>query len=237
MSFLGAVPPMVVADPSAPPNPWFSWRYVQQNSDTILTLLRYHAELTAEAMLVAIVIAIPLGVLAYWVRPLASPILGLSNTLYVVPSLALIAFLAPFTGYTSRLTILIPVALYALMLIIYNTLTGLQRVPPDVVDAATGMGYGRVGRLLKVELPLAVPAIMTGVRLATVSTVALVTVGVVAGQGGLGQLIIGGLNNNFYRAEVMTGTVLCVALGLVLDVFLIGVTRLMTPWSRRAAAR
>jgi osmoprotectant transport system permease protein len=230
MSFLGA-------DPSAPPNPWFSWSYVKQNSDTILSLLRYHAELTAEAVVVAVIVAIPLAVLAYWLRPLAGPIIGITNTLYIIPSLALIAFLAPFTGFTSKLTILIPLALYALMLIIYNTLTGLQRVPVDVVDAAKGMGYGRGGRLVKVELPLALPAIMTGVRLATVSTVALVTVGVVAGQGGLGQLIIGGLNNNFYRAEVMTGTVLCVALGLVLDLFLLVLTRLMTPWTRRAAAR
>ncbi len=236
MSFLGALP-TILADPPAPPNPWFSGKYLQQNSDAILAALKYHAELTGETILVAVLISIPLAVLAYWVRGLAGPIIGMANTLYIIPSLALIAFLAPFTGIGNKLTILIPLTLYALMLIIYNALIGLQRVPADVVDAATGMGYGRVGRLLKVELPLALPSIMTGIRLATVSTVALVTVGVVAGQGGLGQIISSGLTTSFYKPPVVTGTVLCVALGLVLDLILLGIGKLMTPWTRRAVAR
>ncbi len=102
-----------------------------------------------------------------------------------------------------------------------------------MLDAAAGMGYGRFGRLWRVELPLALPGIMTGIRLATVSTVALVTVGVVIGQGGLGQLIIGGLRNNFYQAEILTGMVLCVALGLALDLMLAGIGWLITPWTWR----
>jgi osmoprotectant transport system permease protein len=219
------------------PNPWFSWSYITQNSDNILDLLRYHAELTAESVLVAIVVAVPLAILGYWVRPLATPITAVSNTLYTIPSLALFAFLAPFTGVTGTTTILIGLVLYALILIINNTMTGLQRVPAEVLDAATGMGYGRLGRLFRVELPLAVPGIMTGIRLATVSTVALVTVGVITGQGGLGQLIAGGIRNNFYRPEITTGTLMCVVLGLALDVILVGVTWLLTPWSRRAGAR
>jgi osmoprotectant transport system permease protein len=237
MSFLGAAPVMALADPSAPPNPWFSWSYVKQNSDTILSLLGYHAQLTVESVGVAVVVAVPLAIIAYWYRRLAGPIIAFSNTLYTIPSLALFAFLAPFTGVTGPTTIIIGLVLYALLLIVNNTITGLQRVPPEVLDAATGMGYGRFGRLWRVELPLALPAIMTGIRLATVSTVALVTVGVIIGQGGLGQLIIGGLRNNFYRAEVTTGTVLCVALGLALDLILLAITRLITPWSRRAATR
>jgi len=235
MSFLGANPVRVLADPVGAPNPWFSWSYVRENSDTILHLLRYHAILTAEAVLVAAVVAIPLGILGYWLRPLAAPIMGISNVLYTIPSLALFAFLAPFTGVTGTTTILIGLVLYALTQIVSNTITGLRQVPPDVEDAATGMGYGRAARLFRVELPLALPSIMTGIRLATVSTVALVTVGVITGQGGLGQLIIAGLQNNFYRAEVMTGTIMCLALGLVLDLFLWGLTRLITPWARRGA--
>jgi osmoprotectant transport system permease protein len=235
MSFLGAMPATVLADPSTPGNPWFSWRYVQQNSDTILTFLRYHAAITAEAMVVAVIVAIPLAVLAYWVRPLAGPIVAISNTLYTIPSLALFAFLVPYTGVSST-TVLIGLVIYALLTIVFNTLTGLQRVPADVLDAATGMGYGRFGRLFKVELPLALPAIMTGIRLATVSTVALVTVGVVIGQGGLGQLIIGGQRNNNYRAEVTTGLVLCILLGFAFDLVLLGIARLITPWSRRRVA-
>ena len=165
---------------------------------------------------VAILVAVPLAIArATGSGRSPSPILGVSGVLYTIPSLALFAFLAPFTGVTGTTTILIGLVLYALLLIIGNTLTGLQQVPPDVLDAARGMGYGRFGRLFRVELPLALPGIMTGIRLATVSTVALVTVGVVLGQGGLGQLIISGLRNNFYKAEIATGTMLCVALGLV----------------------
>lgn len=218
------------------PNPWFSWSYLQQNADTILAALRAHVLLTAQAMVVAILIAIPLAVLAYWVRPLAAPILAFSGVVYTIPSLALFAFLAPFTGVTGTTTVLIGLVLYALLLIVRNTLVGLEQVPPDVLDAAKGMGYGRFGRLVRVELPLALPGIVTGVRLATVSTVALVTVGVVMGQGGLGELIIGGLFNNFYRAEITTGTIGCVALGLTLDLLIAGAGRLITPWARRAAS-
>jgi osmoprotectant transport system permease protein len=226
MSFLG----------SSDIGPWFSWQYIQQNSDAILSALGYHAELTGETILIAAIIAVPLAVLGYWFRWLAAPITGVASVLYIIPSLALIAFLAPFTGIGNKLTILIPVTLYALMLIINNALTGFQNVPPDVVDAATGMGYSRLGRLFKVELPLAVPSIMTGIRLATVSTVALITVGVAAGQGGLGQIIAAGDTNSFYLPPVVTGTGLCVALGLVLDLILLGITKVITPWTRRAVA-
>jgi osmoprotectant transport system permease protein len=201
--------------------------------DTIRSALQFHVVVTAEAVGLAVLVALPLAVLAYWVRPLAGPILALSGVLYTIPSLALFAFLAPFTGVTGTTTILIGLVLYALLLIIRNALTGLEQVPDDVLDAARGMGYGRFGRLWRVELPLALPGILTGIRLATVSTVALTTVGVIVGQGGLGQLIIGGLQNNFYRAEIMTGTVLCVALGLVLDLLLAGLGWLVSPWSRR----
>jgi osmoprotectant transport system permease protein len=237
MSFLGAAPLAVLADPATPSNPWFSWSYVKQNSDTILTLLRYHAVLTVEAVAVAILVAVPLAILGYWFRPIAGPLFVVTGTLYTIPSLALIAFLAPYTGVTGTTTILICLVLYALMLITNNTLTGLRRVPADVLDAATGMGYGRFGRLFRIELPLALPGIMTGIRLATVSTVALVTVGVIVGQGGLGQLIIDGITGSVYKAEVVTGTLLCVLLGLAFDLVLLGLTRLMTPWSRRAVAR
>ena len=123
--------------------------------------------------------------------------------------------------------------LYALLLLVRNALTGLTQVPADVKDAASGMGYGRFGRLWHVELPLALPGIVTGLRLATVSTVALVTIGAIIGQGGLGDLIMGGFWNNFYKAEILTGTVLCVGLALVLDLALVGLGRVLTPWSRR----
>jgi osmoprotectant transport system permease protein len=219
----------------SPGNPWFSWQYVRDNSDTILAALREHATLTAEAMLIATVVAVPLAVIAYWYRPLTGPILALSGVLYTIPSLALLAFVAPYVGTTNSASVLIALVLYALLLIVRNSLAGLNQVPPEALDAAQGMGYGRWGRLFRIDLPLALPGIVTGLRLATVSTVALVTVGALIGYGGLGDLILTGFRNNFYKAEILTGAVLCVALALVLDLLLATVGRLLTPWSRRAA--
>jgi osmoprotectant transport system permease protein len=218
----------------SPGNPWFSWQYVRDNSDTILAALREHATLTAEAMVIATAVAVPLAVVAYWYRPLTGPILALSGVLYTIPSLALLAFVAPYVGTTNSASVLIALVLYALLLIVRNSLAGLNQVPPDARDAAQGMGYGRWGRLLRIDLPLALPGIVTGLRLATVSTVALVTVGALIGQGGLGDLILGGFRSNFYRAQILTGAVLCVGLALVLDLLLAAAGRLLTPWSRRA---
>jgi osmoprotectant transport system permease protein len=222
-------------DQVGPGNPWFSWDYVQGNSDTILAALREHAWLTAQAVLIAALVAIPLAVLAFWFRSLTGPILALSGVLYTIPSLALFAFVAPYLG-TGTATVLLGLVLYALLLIIRNSLAGLNQVPAEVRDAAQGMGYGRFARLLRIDLPLALPGIFTGLRLATVSTVALVTVGVLVGHGGLGQLILGGFRNNFFKAEIMTGTILCVLLALILDLILAGLGRLLTPWARRRGA-
>ncbi|GIJ07376.1 ABC transporter permease [Micromonospora andamanensis] len=214
-----------------PGNPWFSWQYVRDNSDTVLNALREHTTLTLRAVLIAALVAIPLAVVAYWFRPLTGPILALTGVLYTVPSLALFAFVAPYLGIGVT-TVLSVVVLYALLVIVRNTVAGLNQVPAEVREAAEGMGYGRWGRLLRIELPLAVPGILTGLRLATVSTVALVTVGVVIGRGGLGQIIFAGFQNNLYKAQIMTGTLLCVLLALVLDLVLIGAGRLLTPWLR-----
>jgi osmoprotectant transport system permease protein len=214
-------------------NPWFSGEYLERNADAILSALTEHVSLTAQAMLVATAIGIPLAVLAFWFRRLTGPILAGSGILYTIPALAVFAFIAPYLGIGSR-TVVIPLALYALLMIVRNALTGLVQVPAEVRDAARGMGYGRFAQLLRIDLPLALPGILTGLRLATVSTVAMTTIGVLVGHGGLGNLILGGFRNNFYRAEILTGTVLCVALALVLDLLLVGVGWLSTPWTRRA---
>ena len=126
---------------------------------------------------------------------------------------------------------LIGLVSYALLVLTRNILVGLQGVDPAVRDAARGMGYGRGRLLLSVELPQALPSIVAGLRLATVTTVALVTVGVVVGYGGLGQLMFRGFRSN-YHAEIMTATVLCLLLALVFDLIIAGVGRLLTPWSR-----
>ncbi|HEX5541501.1 MAG TPA: ABC transporter permease [Micromonospora sp.] len=222
---------------SDPGNPWFSWQYLRDNSDTVLAALREHVTLTAQAVVIAALIAIPLAVVAYWFRSLTGPILALSGVLYTIPSLALLAFVAPYVGTTNPVSVLIALVLYALLLMVRNTLAGLKQVPAEVREAATGMGYGRFGRLLRVELPLATPGILTGVRLATVSTVALVTVGALIGYGGLGDLILGGFRNNFYRAQILTATLLCVGLALALDLLLAGLGRLLTPWLTKGRAQ
>jgi len=213
------------------PNPWFSWDYVRDNVQILADALVEHLLLVGVSIVIAVLIGIPLGIVAYRVKWLTGPILGLTGVLYTVPSLALFALLAPFTGI-GRTTVLIGLVAYALLIIVRNTLTGLQQVPYDVKDAAAGMGYSRRDMLTRIEIPLAIPAILTGLRIATVSTVALVTVGVAVGYGGLGQLILEGFQANEYRAEIATATILVVGLALVLDLLLAGVGRMATPWAK-----
>jgi osmoprotectant transport system permease protein len=216
-----------------PSNPWFSWQYVQDNSADLKAALVQHIELTVESVLIAIIIAFPLALLAYRFRPLAGTVLGFTGVLYTIPSLALFAFITPFDFFGLRQrTVVVGLVLYALLVLVRNMLAGLQGVPEDVRESAIGMGYGRTRMLWRVELPVALPTIMAGVRVATVSTVALVTVGAIIGYGGLGQLLLRGFQNNTYRAEIVTASLLTVALGLAFDLALAGVTRLMTPWSR-----
>jgi osmoprotectant transport system permease protein len=213
------------------PNPWFDPGYVVDNWDSILRYLGEHVRLTVGAVVLGAVIALPLALLARRSRLLSGSILGLSTIIYTIPSLAMFAFIFPFTGLSST-TVLVGLVAYSLVILVRNFLTGLQGVPADVREAARGMGYGAVRRFVQVDLPLALPTFMAGLRIATVSTVALTTVGVLVGHGGLGQLITGGFNANFYRAEIVTGAVGCVLLALVADVLLAGVERLLTPWAR-----
>lgn len=214
-----------------PPNPWFSWDYVTANWAELSTALVQHATITVEAVAIALVLALPLAALAHEVRWLATPVLGTAGVLYTIPSLALFALLVPFTGI-GRVPVLIGLVLYALLLLVRNVLVGLDDVDPAVSDAARGMGYGRWRRLATVEGPNALPSVMTGVRLATVSTVALVTVGYIAGYGGLGTVMFRGFASG-YHAQIMTATLLCVALAAVLDLLLLLVGYLLTPWARR----
>jgi osmoprotectant transport system permease protein len=218
---------------SDPRNPWFSWSYIRANHDALLNALREHILLTISAVVLAALVALPLAVLAHRRRRLAGVLLTTSGTLYTIPSLALYAFIAPYTGLNPR-TVLIGLVLYALLIILRAGLTGLQQVPADVVEVARGMGYSPAGMLWRVELPLALPSILTGLRIATVSTVALVTVGDIVGVGGFGSLLLAGFRNNFYKPQIMTATLACVALAFVLDGLLIVTGRLAMPWTRRA---
>jgi osmoprotectant transport system permease protein len=229
------MPPLVgwAAPVDDPGNPWFSWQYYRQNVDSLIEALQQHVMLTVSAVAVAAALGIPLAVLAYRVPWLTGGVLSTSGVMYTIPSLGLFALLGPILGHKST-TVLIGLVLYALLLIVRNALTGLRQVPADARDAAAGMGYGRLGLLWRIEIPLALPGILTGLRLATVSTVALVTVGYVVGFGGFGNIILTGFNSNFYRAQIMAGTIGCLALALVFDLVLLGAGRLLMPWTRSA---
>jgi osmoprotectant transport system permease protein len=217
-------------------NPWFSWAYVRDNFSTIRDALADHVVITVWSVGIATAIAVPLAVVAYWVRPAAGPILTSAGVLYTIPSLALLAALAQFMG-TGRAPVVTALVTYAMLVLVRNTLTGLLQVPADVREAATAMGYGRAARLWRVELPLALPGLLTGLRLATVSTVALVTVGAIVGaHGALGGLILSGFRNNFYKAQIATAVLLCVALALVFDALLLWLSHALTPWLRRRTA-
>ncbi len=212
-------------------NEWFCWQYVEDRREQITDALVEHLQIAVLAVLLGLAIALPLALLARRHRRLESAVLGTATGVYTVPSLALLPLLVPFTGL-SMTTVVIGLALYALTILVRAFLEGLRSVPEDAREAAVGMGYGAVRLLTRVELPLALPVVMAGLRVATVSTVALTTVGSLVAYGGLGNLIKDGVNTNF-RAELVTAAVLCVALAVVLDVLLVAAQRLLTPWSRR----
>lgn len=205
---------------------WFTSR-----GDEILAATRQHVILTIIAVGIGLALSLPLAILAHRLPRLRTPVLGVAGIIYTIPSLALFAALVPFTGL-SKTTVEIGLVGYTLLILVRNILTGLAGVPADVVDAARGMGYGGARLLWRVELPLALPAVFGGVRIATVSTIALVTIGAEVSNGGLGRLILDGFQND-YRAEAFGASVLCVALAVVADLLLLGLQRGLTPWLRR----
>lgn len=215
-------------------DPWIRWDWVTRHLDVIGAALAQHIELTVIAVGVGFLIALPLGLLAWRQRLLRPPIFSLTGILYTIPSLALFAFLIPLTGL-SVLTAEIGLVSYTLLILIRNIVTGLNAVPNDVREAARGMGYRPLKQLAQVEIPLALPTIIAGVRIATVTTIGLVTVTALIGWGGLGSLILDGLIRDF-KSPLVVGTVLSVALAIVADVSLAGLQRIVTPWSRGRVA-
>jgi osmoprotectant transport system permease protein len=213
-------------------NEWFCWQYVEDRHSEIVDALMAHVSITLAAIAFGLVIAFPLALLARRLPRLESTILALSTGIYTVPSLALLPLLVPFTGLTAT-TVVIGLGLYALTILVRAFLDGLRSVPDEVRESAVGLGYGAGRLLVRVELPLAMPVIMAGLRVATVSTVALTTVGTLVANGGLGNLITHGIQRDF-RAELLTAAVLCVLLALALDVVLVLTQRLLTPWTRGA---
>ena len=213
-------------------DPWVRWDWIADHFEEIWSATRQHIELTAIAIALGLAIAFPLALLARRYRWLEAPILSATGILYTIPSLALFAMLVPWTGL-SRTTSEIGLVGYTLLILVRNIVAGLDSVPADVKEAAQGMGFSRRRQLLRIELPLALPVIVAGIRIATVTTIGLVTVTAIIGQGGLGQLILDGLIRDF-RTPLVVGSVLSIALAVVADLGLAGVQRALTPWSRPA---
>lgn len=212
-------------------DPWIRWDWVARHGDEIVQATRDHIELTAIAVAAGLVLSVPMALAARrWPR-LNGPILGFTGLLYTIPSLALFAFFVPITGL-SRTTAEIGLISYTLLILVRNMVVGLAAVPDEVLDAADGMGYRRTARLVRVEIPLALPTIIAGIRIATVTTIGLVTVTALIGEGGLGRFIQDGFARDF-KTPLVVGLSLSVALAVVAEVSLVFVERMVTPWARR----
>ena len=210
--------------------PFVRWDWIADHSDQIGTQLLEHIYLTALAIRFGFLIAFPLGLVAYRYRRLYSPIAGITGILYTIPSLALFAVLQAYTGLTTT-TAVIGLTSYTLLILIRNIVSGLDGVPVDVREAARGMGYSPRQILWRVDLPLAAPVIAAGVRIATVTTIGLVTVTALIGKGGLGYFILLGIRG-FFPTAALLGSVLSVALAVVVDALLLSSQRVVTPWAR-----
>lgn len=213
-------------------NDWICGLYYETRSEELTEALLQHVGIVLSSVALGLLIAIPLAFVARRYRRLEGIIVGTTTAIYTIPSLALFSLLVPITGLEAR-TVLIGLSLYTLTILVRAILDGLAAVPADVRESALGVGYDARRMLLKVEIPLALPAFMSGLRVATVSAVALTTVGSILDYGGLGTLII---EDSTFRAQVLAGSVLCVALAVALDLVLVLAQRLLTPWARRASA-
>lgn len=213
------------------------WDWIDRHRDDITRVTIEHIEITAISVLIAVAIGVPLAVLVRNRRLPFALTAGASDVLYTIPSLALFAALVPFTGIGDTPAIVGLVA-YALTMLVRNTVVGLRSVPASVREAAAGMGLTPRQTLLRVELPLAIPSIVAGIRLATVSTVGIATIAVFVGGGGLGELIwTDGIQRQLFLTPIVAGTVVATVLAIALDGLLVLAERLATPWTRARAAR
>lgn len=215
-------------------NPWFTTDYVTTAwTFEVRPALDRHVLITLYSVIAGVIAAVPLALIARRSTGVETFIIGLTGVIYTVPSLALFALLVPLTGFTQT-TAVIALAAYTLVILVRNIVIGLAQVPDDVVESARGMGLGPVKTLVKVEMPIALPSIIAGIRVATVSTISLLTVAAYVGVGGFGQLITQAFIQD-YRAKLTTAIVFCVVLALVADALLVLLQRLLTPWARANA--
>lgn len=208
-----------------------NWDWIRGNMGVIAAATVDHVVLTSVAVAVGFVLSLGFALLIHRDRRFYGPISGLTGVLYTIPSLALFALLVPITGL-SLLTAEIGLVSYTLLILIRHIVAGLDGVPSDIVEAADGMGFSASQRLVQVDLPLAMPLIVAGLRIATVTTIGLVMITALIGEGGLGNLMLRGFNFRNYTA-VYIGAIVTVGLAVVADVSIIAIGRVATPWTRR----
>ncbi|HVL50900.1 MAG TPA: ABC transporter permease [Actinomycetota bacterium] len=204
-----------------------------RNLDRIGERLIEHAYLTFLAVGIGLAICLPAGIYAYRHRRFYAPVTWVAGVLYTIPSLALFAFLTTYTGLTT-LTAEIGLVSYTLLILTRNVVAGLDGVPADTKEAALGMGYTSRQLLWRVELPLAFPVILAGIRVATVTIIGLVTVTALIGKGGMGFFILQGMRR-FFSTPIIVGAVLSVAMAVTADLALLGLQKMLTPWTRPPA--
>ncbi|MFP5351752.1 MAG: ABC transporter permease [Actinomycetota bacterium] len=214
--------------------PLFRWSWVTDNLDEIVARASEHLQLTGIAIVIGFLISLPIGIYAFRHRWIYGPVTWVTGVLYTIPSLALFAFLLPYTGLTVQ-TAEIGLVSYTLLILIRNIVAGLDGVSADVVEAARGMGYSNRQLLWRVQVPLALPVILAGIRLATVTTIGLVTVAALIGRGGLGTFILMGLRTDFITATLV-GSLLSLALAVAVDGALVAIERKAAPWASRSMA-
>ena len=210
--------------------PFFDWDWVGRNLDEIAARTWEHIYLTAVPVAIGLVIALGLSVIALRWRRTYAPITLFTGILYTIPSLATFAMLVPIVGLNATNAI-IALTSYTLLILIRNIVAGIDGVPAPILEAADGMGYRRSERFWKMEVPLALPVIVAGIRIATVTTVGLVTVSAVLGLGGYGFFILRGLNT-FFWTQIIVGVGLSVVLATILDLGFVGLQRWLAPWRR-----
>jgi osmoprotectant transport system permease protein len=213
------------------------WDWIAGHLDDVADKTWQHLQLLVIPLAAGFIIAFALALLALRRPGTVGPVTAVTGLLYTIPSLAAFAVLIPITGL-SLVTAIIPLTAYTLLILYVNTVAGLRSVPPDVREAADAMGYTHQARLLHVQLPLAVPLIMAGVRVAAVSTIGLVTVAAIIGGnrfGGLGQFITEGLQTDF-DTKIYLGAFGSVILAFIVDGLLVGLQRRLTPWAQKHAS-
>jgi osmoprotectant transport system permease protein len=212
-------------------------QYFRDNHGDIVGWLGWHARLSALPLVFGLIISLPLGWLARRYRWAYPPLVTVAGLLYTIPSLALFILLPGLlkTKILDPTNVIVALTIYTVALMVRVVADGLAAVPSEVVQAATAMGYRRVGRLVRVELPIAVPVIAAGLRVAAVSNVSLVSVSALIGVPELGQLFTNGFQLS-YKTPIVLGIILSVVLALIFDTVIQVLARLLTPWRRAVRA-